>query len=205
MAITQMPLLKNKIKEDSIVETGSKSKENTLKQQVAINKNLSKFPQSAPTVASIDMPWNNLEDLNVKNLRNDSYGILYPCRHVCLQRSNAYKQCKTNSVTMETLKQEVTDFFYLSHLFCEICGENLRNDNYGILYPCRHVFCQDCIIKTKATKNFICPLCRSNIRWTPSFSYKHLSRYMIALIATVIMICFLAPCFILVCLMIVPV
>ena len=150
MAITQMPLLENKIKEDSIVEIGNTNKENALKQQVAIKKDSSKFPKYAPTVASIAMPWNqNLEDP------------------------------------------------------CVICVENLRNDNYGILYPCRHVFCQDCITKIKATMNFICPLCRSNIRWTPS--YKHLSRYMIALIATVIMICFLASCFILVYLMILPV
>ena len=154
MAITQMPMLKNKIKEDPIVGTESTNKENTPKPVATMNKDLSKFPQSAPTV-TIAMPWNNLEDP------------------------------------------------------CVICDENLTNDNYGILYPCRHVFCQDCIIKIKATMNFICPLCRSNIRWTPCFSYststEHLPRYMIAVIATAIMICFLASCFIMVYLMVLPV
>ena len=57
---------------------------------------------------------------------------------------------------------------------CVICDIELSSNNYGVLHPCKHVFCQTCTVKL-SEENFVCPLCRSNIRWTGQFS-AHISR-----------------------------
>ena len=63
---------------------------------------------------------------------------------------------------------------------CVICDIELSSNNYGVLHPCKHVFCQTCIVKL-SEENFVCPLCRSNIRWTGQFS-AHISRHALGFI-----------------------
>ena len=73
---------------------------------------------------------------------------------------------------------------------CVICDVELSSNNYGVLHPCKHVFCQICIVKLSDQK-FVCPLCRSKIRWTGQFS-QHISRHALGFITFIALMGILA-------------
>ena len=73
---------------------------------------------------------------------------------------------------------------------CVICDVELSSNNYGVLHPCKHVFCQICIVKLSDNK-FVCPLCRSTIRWTGQFS-QHVSRHALGFITFIALMGILA-------------
>ena len=73
---------------------------------------------------------------------------------------------------------------------CVICAIELSSNKYGVLHPCKHVFCQTCIVKL-SEENFVCPLCRSNIRWTGQFS-AHISRHALGFITFIALMGILA-------------
>ena len=73
---------------------------------------------------------------------------------------------------------------------CVICDIELSSNNYGVLHPCKHVFCQICIVKLSDEK-FVCPLCRSKIRWTGQFS-QHVSRHALGFITFIALMGILA-------------
>ena len=72
---------------------------------------------------------------------------------------------------------------------CVICDIELSSNNYGVLHPCKHVFCQICIVKL-LEKKVVCPLCRSKIRWTGHG--KHISRHALGFITFIALMGILA-------------
>ena len=75
---------------------------------------------------------------------------------------------------------------------CVICDIELSSNNYGVLHPCKHVFCQICIVKL-SDENFVCPLCRSKIRWTGQDSAKDgISRHALGFITFIALMVILA-------------
>ena len=75
---------------------------------------------------------------------------------------------------------------------CIICDIKLSSNNYGVLHPCKHVFCQECIMKLSDKKS-VCPLCRSKIRWTGQDSAKDgISRHALGFITFIALMVILA-------------
>ena len=74
---------------------------------------------------------------------------------------------------------------------CVICDIELSSNNYGVLHPCKHVFCQICIVKL-SDKRLVCPLCRSKIRWTGQNSAKDISRHALGFITFIALMGILA-------------
>ena len=54
---------------------------------------------------------------------------------------------------------------------CPICSEGITNNNYKILHPCSHIFCNICTVQIAPMNMSIriaCPICRNPSKWIDS-------------------------------------
>ena len=79
-----------------------------------------------------------------------------------------YKEHKDNKSSIKDLKIDKYYKCKLENVYCSICCENVKSNEFLRNLPCKHKFHKKCVDKwlnnlLKKSENASCPLCRKNI------------------------------------------